>query len=155
MNGRSLAQKRREWLRRYVPAEILGTVIALGAAWLVYRHTGSYAGAAATGWAAEGIGFYGYFISLELFSSSKRSAGMSKGKRIIRAIKQASTNLAVEFLPAEILDNFIVRPYTMYIGPQLIHPYPVGFLVGKLSADVLFYALSIVGYETRKHWVRP
>ena len=68
------------------------------------------------------------------------------------AIGVASTNLIVEFAPAETLDNFFIRPFAMYIIPQHIHPYPVGFLIGKFSADLVFYLFAIVGYEARKRW---
>jgi hypothetical protein len=56
-------------------------------------------------------------------------------------------------MPAEILDNFFIRPFAMYIAPQYIHPYPIGFLAGKFSADLIFYALAIIGYESRKRWL--
>lgn len=148
-----LKSKRTEWLRRYVPAEVLGTITALIGAWWVYGHTHSYIAATAAGWFGEGVGFYGYFISLELLASHKRYGQHSFLKRISLAIATASTNLLVEFLPAEVLDNFIIRPYLMYLLPHYIHPYPVGFLAGKFSADILFYALAIVGYESRKRWL--
>ena len=148
-----MQNKRREWLRRYIPAEILGTIAALLGAWAVYVHAHSFVAAAAAGWACEGIGFYGYFVTLELTANGKRYRGRTIFKRITLAVAAASTNLLVEFLPAELLDSFIIRPYLMYVLPQHIHPYPVGFLAGKFSADVLFYALAIAGYEARKHWL--
>jgi hypothetical protein len=147
-------KKRKEWLKRYLPAEILGTVLALAAAWAAYAHTNSFVAATAAGWAGEGVGFYGYFVTSELIGNAKRYSNHSILKRIPMALAAASTNLLIEFLPAEILDNFILRPYLMYLIPHYVHPYPVGFLVGKFSADILFYALAIVGYETRKRWLR-
>lgn len=154
MTGQGLESKRREWLRRYVPAEVLGTVIALLGAWHVYNQTHSYVAATASGWVGEGVGFYGYFVTLELVASRARYRHLPVVKRLAAAVGAASTNLLIEFLPAELLDNFLIRPGAMYLAPQYIHPYPVGFLVGKLSADVLFYALAIVGYELRKHWLK-
>ena len=145
--------KRKEWLRRYVPAEILGTAIALIGAWAVYAHTHSFIAATAVGWVGEGIGFYGYFITLELAANSQRYRQHTFIKRVSLAIAAASTNLLVEFLPAELLDNFIIRPYLMYLVPHYVHPYPIGFLAGKFSADAVFYALAIVGYEMRKRWL--
>ena len=153
MNNPQHRSKTREWLNRYIPAEVLGTIGALIAAWVVYNHTHSYIGAAASGWVGEGIGFYGYFVTTELLLNSKRYSQYAPAKRIVSAIATASTNLLVEFMPAEILDNFIIRPFAMYLAPQYIHPYPFGFLVGKFSADIIFYALAIIGYETRKHWL--
>ena len=153
MGTQGIASKRREWLWRYIPAEILGTTTALIGAWVVYAHTHSFVVATASGWIGEGIGFYGYFLAVELTSNSKRYSHHSLIKRVPLAVAAASTNLLVEFMPAEVLDNFIIRPYLMYLVPHYVHPYPVGFLIGKFSADVLFYALAIVGYEARKHWL--
>jgi hypothetical protein len=153
MDKQSFKSKRAEWLRRYIPAEILGTAAALVGAWAVYAHTHSFIAATASGWIGEGIGFYSYFLTVEILLSSKLYSNYSLLKRASRAIAAASTNLLVEFVPAEVLDSFIIRPYLMYLAPQHIHPYPVGFLVGKFSADILFYALAIVGYEARKHWL--
>lgn len=154
MERQRFKAKRREWLRRYIPAEVLGTIAALIGAWVVYAQTGSFVAAAATGWLAEGAGFYGYFITFELLKNNKRYSEHNFIKRIWLAAATASTNLLVEFLPAELLDNFIIRPYLMYLAPHYIRPYPVGFLAGKFSADILFYVLAIGGYEARKHWLK-
>lgn len=148
-----LKEKQKEWLRRYVPAEIIGTATALIGAWITFSHTDSFIAATASGWVGEGIGFYGYFVTLELAAGGKRYRGHSWIQQISLAIRAASTNLLIEFLPAEILDNFLVRPYLMFLLPHYVHPYPVGFLAGKFSADILFYALAIAGYETRKRWL--
>ncbi|HVV67139.1 MAG TPA: hypothetical protein VHB72_03660 [Candidatus Saccharimonadales bacterium] len=154
MNTQTIRQKRGEWLRRYVPAEILGTITALIGAWTVYAHTHSYIAATAGGWVGEGIGFYGYFITAELLSNSKRYKQYKIIKRISLAVAAASTNLLIEFAPAEVLDNFIIRPFLMYLTPHYIHPYPIGFLAGKFSADIIFYAFAILGYESRKRWLK-
>ncbi len=148
-----MKNKRGEWLRRYIPAEILGTITSLTGAWIVYAHTQSFVAATASGWFCEGIGFYGYFITTELLSNSRRYSQYRLLKRVSWAVTAASTNLLVEFLPAEILDNFIIRPFAMFEAPHYIHPYPVGFLVGKFSADIIFYMFAIIGYESRKRWL--
>lgn len=154
MNNQKLKRKTKEWAKRYIPAEILGTAGALLAAWIVYNHTHSYIAATASGWVGEGISFYGYFVSTELLLNAKKYRKHPFFKRILLVIGVASTNLFVEFAPAEILDNFFIRPFAMYIAPQHIHPYPVGFLAGKFSADILFYLLAIIGYEAKKRWLR-
>lgn len=145
--------KRQEWLRRYIPAEILGTIIALIGAWTVYARTHSYVAATASGWIGEGIGFYGYFITMELLTNGKRYDQYSFLRRGALAVSAATTNLLVEFVPAELLDNFIVRPFAMFVAPHYIHPYPLGFLVGKFSADIIFYVITIMSYEVRKRWL--
>lgn len=146
--------KKKEWLSRYIPAEVLGTIAAVIGAWAVYAYTDSYAAATAAGWVGEGIGFYGYFVSIELLKSHKRHQRHSPVKRAYLATTEASTNLLVEFLPAELLDNLIIRPLAMFTAPHYIHPYPVGFLIGTLIADLFFFAFAIVGYEARKRQLR-
>lgn len=146
--------KLREWLRRYIPAEILGTIGAVVAATIVYSHSHSYLAAAGAGWVGEGIGFFGYFITAELISNSKTYRHHRFIKRVALAAGASSTNLLIEFAPAEVIDNLIIRPFAMYITPQYIHPYMLGFLVGKFAADIVFYAIAAAGYEARKRWVR-
>ena len=140
---RSLKTKHREWLRRYIPAEIIGTTTALLAAWIAFGQTDSYIAAAAAGWVGEGVGFFGCFIASELVTSHKRYDKYNFWKRMSLTITAASTNLLVEFLPAEIIDNFVIRPFVMYIAPIYIHPYALGFLIGKFSADIIFYIIAI------------
>lgn len=154
MNVEAKVSRKKEWLKRYIPAEILGTFIALIGAWSTYAHSHSYIAATATGWIGEGIGFYGYFITIELLQNHVRYAEHRIIKRLALAVVAASTNLLVEFMPAEVFDNFIIRPFAMYLAPQYIHPYPLGFLVGKFSADLIFYVLAVAGYEARKHWLQ-
>src|SRR6476646_3416852 len=95
--------KTTEWAKRYIPAEVLGTIGALVAAWIVYGHTHSYGAAAASGWVGEGIGFFGYFITVELLLNAKKYRNYPFLKRIAMVIGVASTNLFVEFAPAEII----------------------------------------------------
>ena len=146
----AIKSKLKEWLKRYVPAEVLGTIIALILAVLTYNQTHSYGLAAAAGWVGEGIGFFGYFITIELLFHAKKYVRYPFFKRFALVIGAAGRNLIVEFLPAEIIDNLIIRPFAMFIIPQYIHPYPLGFLIGKLSADIFFYSFAIIGYELRK-----
>jgi len=144
----------REWAKRYIPAEVLGTLGALVAAWIAYDHTHSYITGAASGWVGEGIGFYGYFVSVELLVNARTYRAHSVLRRLSLVIGVASTNLLVEFVPAEVLDNFLIRPAAMFVVPQHVHPYALGFLVGKFGADAVFYLFAILGYEARKRWLR-
>jgi hypothetical protein len=140
-----------EWLRRYIVAETLGTIISLSFAGFTYSSSHSYVLAAAAGLIGEGVGFYGYFVSCELISNSKTYAQLPLLKRLGAVIAKSSTNLIIEFAPAEVIDNVFIRPFLMYYAPKHIHPYALGFLAGKFSADILFYAFAISGYEVKKH----
>lgn len=144
--------KRIEWLKRYVPAELLGTLTALLAAGLSYNHSHSFILATATGWAGEGIGFYGYFVVTEFIMAHRRHINLPFLRRLGHALSSASSNLLIEFLPAELLDTFFLRPFLLFLIPHLIHPYLFGFLIGKFAADAAFYGLAICGYEIKKRW---
>lgn len=135
-------------------AELLGTLIALGFAWATYSRTHSYVAAAGAGFVGEGIGFYGYFITTELWKHGLRTKGVPFHKRISIIVTKSSSNLLVEFAPAEIFDNLFIRPFAMFLVPQYIKPYALGFIVGKFAADILFYAFAILGYEAKKRWLK-
>lgn len=146
--------KFREWLRRYALAELLGSAIALLFAYVSFRHTHSYLASAGAGFIGEGIGFYGFFIVRELLTNARAYQGLSFLRRMGAIVAKSGTNLIVEFAPAEVLDNFFLRPALMFAVPQYIHPYAFGFLVGKLAADAVFYCFAIAGYEVRKRWLK-
>lgn len=147
-------QKFKEWFGRYLIAELIGTVVALILAYSSFAHSHSYALAAAAGFVGEGIGFYGYFIVRELLTNVAAYSSLPVLKKISRIIAKSSTNLIIEFAPAEIIDTIFIRPFLMFIVPQHVKPYAFGFIMGKFSADVLFYAFAIAGYEIKKKFIR-
>lgn len=123
------------WLRRYLPAELICTPTALLCAWLATTLTGSLAMAAVAGTWGENLGFYGVMLAREL------------ARRGLRALPAALCDLALEFGPAEALDSILLRPALMYIGMQLAPSPAIGFVAGKLAADLIFYVPAIVSYE--------
>jgi ornithine decarboxylase len=114
--------------RRYVLPEIVGTLTAVGIAWLVDR-SGSLAAAAWAASIAETVGYYGTV--------------MWRDRRLYPSLRAQIPGLLVEFGPADILDTAVARPALMWAGPLLIGHATAGVLLGKLAADVLFY--SVVG----------
>ncbi len=155
MRKQAIKDKFKEWLWRYAQAELLGTLIALAFAWFTYDHSHSYIAAAGAGFIGEGIGFYGYFIVTELWQHGVRYRDAPFYKRLPLMLTKSGTNLFVEFAPAEVLDNIFVRPFAMFIIPQHIRPYALGFVVGKFAADLFFYVFAIAGYEAKKKWHYP
>lgn len=149
-HGAKTKRKFKEWAARYFLAESLGTILAICFAYGIFRHTHSYAWAAGAGFLGEGIGFYGYFIASELAINSEVYKALPPLRRLVAIIANSSSNLVIEFAPGEIFDNLFVRPFLMFYLPQHVKPYLLGFLIGKLAADALFYIFAIVGYETKK-----
>jgi hypothetical protein len=128
----------RRWLRRYAPAEVaatLGAIVSAGAA-------DGFGVPAATAYAAaigEGLAFYGVLLIRDLRSHPRPPV-------------QIARDLALEFGPAEVLDTLVVRPGAMLLGPLLLGGVTVGVLAGKVAADLVFYAIAIICFETGRRY---
>lgn len=128
------------WAQRYLLAEILSTVCALLAAAGVYALAGHALAAALANTVAGSLSFYAVMLARE------QRGGL-------RDVPRAVGALVLEFGPAEALDTLLVRPSLLYAG-MTFGPNPqLGVLLGKLAADVCFYAPAIVSHELlrRRH----
>jgi ornithine decarboxylase len=101
------------------------------------------------GTVAENVGFYGVIAGREW--RRQRFHGRADALRSAFGTLRATI---LEFGPAELLD-WLVRPLSMYVGPFVTGHIASGALLGKLMADVVFYAVAIVGYEIAQHRTRP
>ena len=136
-------------MRRYLPADILSTVLSLATAWIIHRTTGDNVLAAFVGSAVASISFYGIIAFSDVRKSLKhhRNHDIKYG---FTAYFKDLRNLMVEFGPAEILDVLAVRPFFMYLIPELIGKFLLGVFIGKMIADVIFFVPAIIMYEMRK-----
>ncbi|HQY33992.1 hypothetical protein [Actinotalea sp.] len=144
----------RYWIGRYLPSELAATVGAIGGAWLAHRATGSLAAAAVVGTVVEGIGFYAVsvarMLAAELRSDApRRDPAVARGAarrrrptRVLRALLRTAALTVAEFGPAEALDTLLVRPGLMYVAPLVLGSPLLGWTVGKVAADVVFYAVA-------------
>jgi hypothetical protein len=123
----------RDWLRRYVPAEAAATSGALAGAALALGGGPARVALAAT-W-GEAATFYAFVTGREL-----RSA------RPLAALRR----VVAEFGVAEVCDTLLLRPLAMYGCSAALGSVVAGVLVGKVLADVAFYALAIPAYELRR-----
>ncbi len=131
----------REWIGRYLVAEICGLAAALAAALaavaIVPDRLAVVAYASSLG---ETIGFYaGYLITRYLREDVNGSA-----RRRLAVILAAAV---VEFGPAELLDTLLIRPAAMFAGVWATGHVIGGVLIGKVAADLIFYGLAITSYE--------
>jgi len=141
-----------EWVRRYLPAEIIGTVTAVLGAYGAHALTHSTVAAAIAGSISETIGFYSYFAFRD---GSKMYAKHHKHPPLKRALLTAwhtIRDMLIEFGPAEVVDSLFFRPFCMYMGPHLLHNFGVGLIAGKIVADLIFYGFAAAGYEFKKYW---
>jgi hypothetical protein len=143
-------EKLREWGRRYLLAEIGGTVAALTAALTVHALTGSLASAALAGSVAESIAYYSVVLRRLLPALYAGHAGAAPARRLMLTARSTVTELS-DFLAAEVADTLVLRPGLIYLAAGWAGSGMVwGLLIGKLLADVGFYTVVIPSYELRK-----
>lgn len=132
------------WLRRYGPAEAVGTIAAVAAAQtLAVLDRASYAVAGA--FFGEMIGFYAVILIRDLRKARRR--GGPPTRVVLRRI-------VAEFGPAEFLD-WPVRALSMYLAILALPP-ALGALVGKIVADVVFWIIATAGYlRARRRKAEP
>lgn len=131
----------REWIRRYLVAELAGIVGVLSATGLALTWwPGHVVAAAVAASLGEGVGFYLGFV----ITRYVREPIAGPPHRRLAVILAACV---VEFGPAEVADSLLVRPLAMILGSLGTGNVVVGVLVGKVAADVVFYGLAITSYE--------
>lgn len=160
------------WLRRYLPAEVAGTTAALVGVMLALRLEQPLATVAVVGVWSEVIGFYSAMVLQEWFAEQRRCRQSSanpiplctcckNGLAIFRtfwtSVRQTISflcrllrNLVLEFGVAELLDPLILRPAVLILAMQVIPSLSVALIVGKLTADLVFYTVTICSLELRK-----
>ena len=131
----------REWIGRYLVAELAGLTTALLAALAVTSWDPDRLAIAAYASAlGEGVGFYAGFLIVRYL----REEIDGPPRRRIAVIVTAAV---VEFGPAEIIDTALIRPAAMFLGSLATGNVIIGVLIGKVAADIVFYGLAITSYE--------
>jgi len=144
-----MKNKIREWIRRYLLADILSTILSLATAWVIHRTTGDNVLAAFVGSAMASISFYGIIAYSDVRKSLKHHRKHALRYNFASYFKDLR-NLIIEFGPSEILDVLAVRPFFMYLMPKLMEEFVLGTFVGKMMADFIFFIPAIIMYEVRK-----
>ena len=147
-----------EWVARYLPLEVLGTLAAVAGSWLAYEAGGSIVVAAVAGTLAEGVGYYALVVvrGIRGHLASPRVARLGgRAPRLALAILLTLRGMLAEFGPAEVLDTVLVRPALLVAAAAWLGPNPTGWLVGKLAADVVFYVVAIASFELGRRVILP
>jgi hypothetical protein len=144
-----LKQKVIVWIKRYLTAEIISTILSLATAWLLMETTSDRVLAAFVGSAVASISFYGIVAIADVRKSLKQYRKENERYRL-KSFLLDFRNLIIEFGPAEILDVLAVRPFFMYLIPKVTGDFLLGTFIGKMIADVIFFIPAIVMYELRK-----
>ena len=147
-----------QWVARYLPLEVLGTLAAVAGSWAAYEASGSIVVAAVAGTIAEGVGYYALVVvrGIRGHLVSRRVARVGgRARRATLATALTLRGMLAEFGPAEVLDTFLVRPALLVAAAAWLGPTPTGWLVGKLAADAVFYAVAISSFEVGRRIILP
>lgn len=134
------------WIRRYLPAEVVGTALMVLAGLGVTVWTDSPAIIALAALVGETVGFYAVlavtiFIEIAPASRSRRRAFLRTGMLLL-----------AEFGVAELFDTFLIRPAALIAGVWLLADPLWGLLAGKLVADLVFYAIAAGAFTLTARW---
>ena len=142
-----IKHKLREWSKRYLPAEIIGTLTAVGAASIAHAFIDNLVLIAYTGSIGEAIGFYSTVLiqNIIIVVNKNRNTQFS-----FAHLTKIIAHLLMEFGPAGIIDGLVLRPFFMYLFPILLKNFTFGILIGKIAGDFTFYLLVITSYELKK-----
>ena len=103
---------------------------------------------------AESLGYYGVILRRTVPTLHRAHAGAGPVRRLLRTGRSLLAEVS-DFLAAELADTFLVRPGLIYLAAGWVGSGVAGgLLIGKLLADVGFYAVVIPAYELRKRLMR-
>lgn len=142
--------KVREWVKRYAPMEIIGTISAMAGAIFVHWITDSRVAAALAGSICETVGYYSVAAVRDAREHSEAHGGDPSLRKKFVVGYRTVRGMLVEFGFAEVIDSAFVRPALMYVMPIVLGSFAAGVFAGKILADVVFYGFAIAGYELRK-----
>ena len=139
------------WLRIYGGPEVAGLLAAATAFGFVRAGGGPLLGSALLGSWAEDVAFVSYFAVRAVRKESRRHRQHHWIKYYLFTFTLAFSGLIVELGPAEAADKF-VRPALLYEVPRNLHNIVAGFILAKLSADIVYYILAYAGRVVRKRY---
>lgn len=137
----------KEWFDRYKYSELAASSAALLASQFSRIFSGLITAYIIT--FAEYFAFYGVmaYRSYKALATKKK---LNNQNVTLKEIAFLIRNFFLEFGYPAVLDFFFIRPFCMYWMPILTGNYFIGIILGKITADSLFYFLSIVNYE----WIK-
>jgi hypothetical protein len=142
-------KRAKEWIKRYLPAEILSFALTIVAVLTTSLFTQNKVAIALWGTWAGNVGYFGYILAADIIVARKavnEAGGQYSFKTFLKNIRA----LFAEFGLAEVFDSLLIRPALMYYLPIFLGDLVSGTIVAKLIADLTFYVPAIISYELTK-----
>jgi hypothetical protein len=136
----------REWVWRYLPAELVSIVGTLLPAWILASEDASRVSIALAGTWGGNVGYFGTILLRDVIRN-RRGLRLNGHRYTPRHFIRNLRDLVIEFGVAEILDSLLIRPALMYWLPLRLHSLTWGLVLAKGLADLTFYIPAIYFYE--------
>jgi hypothetical protein len=144
----------KKWVKRFLPAEIVGTLAAITSAWVASSLDVHRVGIAFAASIAETVGFYLTIMVTDALLIRKEFKRQHRSMTLSALLFTTLKNMVLDFGIAELADSFLVRPFFMYVFPLWLNDYSAGIVAGKIASDLVFYVPVIVAGEIRTHLAR-
>lgn len=145
-----MKSKLKEWLKRYLPANLISLILTVVSFKLTFIFTNNLILASFVGAIiGDNIGYYGTIVVRDLIADHKLHKDLNL-KYTYKSFLKIVRNLILEFGFSEILDSYLIRPVILYFCSILINNQTFGLIIGKYLADFIFYIPTIFAYELRK-----
>lgn len=148
-----MKQKAKEWIKRYLPAEIISIVVTLISSVLTFKITQNNLTTALVGTWVGNIGYFGTILLTDVFKAN-RDLALKNKPYTLKTFGLNVRALFVEFGIAEFFDSIFVRPTLMYYFPIWVNDISLGVILAKFAADITFYVPAIIAYELSKKKLR-
>lgn len=148
-----MKNRAKEWIKRYLPAEIISIIVTLISSLLTYKLTKNNLTMALVGTWVGNIGYFGTILLTDIFKTNRDLALKNKSYTLKTFVLNVRA-LFVEFGIAEFFDSLFIRPTLMYYIPVWVNDISLGVIIAKFAADITFYVPAIIAYELSKKKLR-
>lgn len=148
-SGKTPAWRLRQWLRRYLPAELLAIVVAAVCATCADAVSNDQLVVVGASIVGSSTGYYGLIVMREMIHARRASHA-----RHIRDTRRAGyttvRNLALDFGSAELLDSLLFSPALLYLWIQAVPNLQLAVLLGEVASTSAFYSAVVVAHNVRR-----
>lgn len=140
-----------KWLKRFLPAEVVGTLVAIAMAYFASTFAANRVTIAYAASLAETVGFYATIIFTDALLIRNQLKIQNRTLTLTSLLLTTLKNILIDFGFAELADSFVIRPLFMYLFPLWLNDYVSGIVAGKVASDIVFYVPVIIAGEIRMY----
>jgi hypothetical protein len=147
---RGIKVKAAKWIRRFLPAEVAGTLMAIASSYAALHLGCNRVTTAYITSITETISFYITILATDALLVSKQLQAEHQ-TLTLKGLLLIFRNMVLDFGLAEVADSLLIRPLFLYIFPLWFGNYTLGIVAGKVASDLAFYVPVIIAGEIRIH----